>query len=74
MSDNCISDNALSVLPVNVINQFTNIYFHNKQKMTDAENAADKLDKSLSDVGNAADKAGKDAGACEGDTVTLLFH
>lgn len=44
----------------------------NKQKMADAENAADKLDKSLTDVGNAADKAGKDAENAGNGGFTVL--
>lgn len=44
----------------------------NKQKMADAENAADKLDKSLVDVGNAADKAGKDAENAGNGGFTVL--
>ena len=44
----------------------------NKQKMADAENAADKLDKSLVDVGNAANKAGKDAENAGNGGFTVL--
>lgn len=44
----------------------------NKQKMADAENAADKLDKSLADVGDAADKAGKDAENAGNGGFTVL--
>ncbi|MBR6503061.1 MAG: hypothetical protein IKT42_06420 [Clostridia bacterium] len=44
----------------------------NKQKMADAENAADKLDKSLTDVGDAATEAGKDAENAANGGFTVL--
>lgn len=44
----------------------------NKQKLADAENAADKLDKSLTDVGDAATKAGKDAENAGNGGFTVL--
>lgn len=44
----------------------------NKQKLTDAENAADKLDKSLTDVGDAATEAGKDAENAGNGGFTVL--
>lgn len=44
----------------------------NKQTMAEAENAADKLDKSLTDVGDAADEAGKDAENAANGGFTVL--
>ena len=44
----------------------------NKQKLSDAENAADKLDKSLTDVGDAATEAGKDAENAANGGFTVL--
>lgn len=44
----------------------------NKQKLSDAEGAADKLDKSLTEVGDAADEAGKDAESAANGGFTVL--
>ena len=44
----------------------------NKQKMTDAEGAADKLDKSLDGVGDSAEEAGKDAENAANGGFTVL--
>lgn len=44
----------------------------NKQKLADAENAADKLDKSLTEVGDAATEAGKDAENAGNGGFTVL--